>query len=96
MKAPLIGFTGASAEKRALKESRAVPPRTYALPDGSLVGVGLTRPRFIDGMDRLDTALHGVRLSRGYVSDFTRHGGARAWLDLTTVERARQQKRLAK
>lgn len=96
LKDPILGFTGAAAEKRALKASRCNPPRTYALPDGSLVGVGLTRMNYVDGLDRVDTVLHGIRYTRAYLSDFARPGGPRAWLEMTGVQRAQQVARQQK
>jgi hypothetical protein len=95
---PILGFTGASAEKRALKESHINPPRAYALPDGSLVGVGLTRMNYVDGIDRIDTALHGARYTSAKLSDFDSEQKKRFWLAMTGVERARvvaRQKRAA-
>lgn len=94
--APILGFTGKHAEKRALRESRVTPPRVYVLPDGSLVGVGKTFANFIGGSDYVDTHLHGAHLTMANMSDFDRKGGKQAWLDLTGVERARQRKRLAR
>jgi len=96
MRQPILGFTGPTAEKRALKLSRTTPPRTYVLPDGSVVGVGLTKMNYVDGMDRIDTNLHGARCTWAKMSDFERKGGALDWLAMTSVERARNLARQKK